>query len=440
MSVQVVRIIDRLNAGGPAKNVVWLTSGLEAAGFQTKLITGRCAQGETDMSYLAQAAGVEPLVIPSMSREISLSDLLVVARLVRELMRLRPQIVHTHKSKAGTAGRIAAMLYKWLAPSALRWRPRQCHVVHTYHGHIFHSYYGRIRTGLFLTIERLLARLCTDRIIVVSERQRREICGRFHVGRPEQFRVVPLGLNMEELPRDTESCFRQDLGVGPDELLIGAIGRLTEIKNHIMLLQSARDLFPMLSESGIRAHLVIIGDGHLRATLEQQARELGIAGRLTFAGFRRDALALYPALDIVALTSLNEGTPLTLIEAMGCGRAVAAAEVGGVPDLLGSRQLEQQGFSVWDHGVSARSGDVAGFARALRFLAERPQLRQRMGARGRAFVETNFCRERLLSDVVELYRELSRDAGREMESKAHPVVSPNFQVEAEKTSSTHQLP
>lgn len=432
MSIKVIRIIDRLNAGGPAKHVVWLTSGLQSAHFQTRLITGTCARGETDMGYLAHAAGIEPLSIPSMSREIRARDLLVFVRLIRELFRFKPHIVHTHKSKAGTAGRIAALAYKWLTPSALRLRPRQCKIVHTYHGHIFQGYYGPVRTALYLAIERLLARLATDCIVVVSESQRREICERFRVGRPEQFRVIPLGLDLEEVPPEAGSRFRQELGMAEDELLIGAVGRLTEIKNHIMLLESTAQLF----RCGFRARLVIIGDGHLRARLEQRARELGISERVRFTGFCRDVLALYPALDLVALTSLNEGTPLTLIEAMACGRPLVVAEVGGVPDLLGTRQSDLEGFSVWDHGVGAPARDVDRFALALRFLAEHPDLRAEMGARGPAFVEKNCSRERLVNDVAKLYRALS------CEAEGDPEVAPSQSqpLEEAQAFSTDRIP
>ena len=432
MTMKVARIIDRLNAGGPAKHVVWLTSGLGTAGFQTQLITGSCARGETDMSYLAYAAGVELLSVPEMSREIRPQDVLVIVRLIRELLRFRPQIVHTHKSKAGTVGRIAALAYKWLTPSALRLRPRPCRIVHTYHGHIFHGYYGPARTALFLTIERLLARLATDCIVVISESQRREICDRFGVGRRKQFRVIPLGLDLQELRRETRSCFRQELGVAPDELVIGAVGRLTEVKNHLMLLESTAALL----RCGVRARLVIVGDGHLRGRLEQHASDLGISGQVVFTGFRRDVLALYPALDIVALTSLNEGTPLTLIEAMACGRPVAASEVGGVPDLLGTRQFALEGFSVRDHGVTAPSRGVTEFALALRFLAEHSNLRAEMGARGRAFVECNFSRERLVRDVAQLYHELSGDAGAGRE----PAPCESQPVEEAQAFSLYRVP
>ncbi|WP_089718109.1 glycosyltransferase [Candidatus Entotheonella palauensis] len=166
--ISVVRIIDRLNIGGPAKHVVWLTAGLAPDAFDTALITGTVPAGEGDMGYFARSEGVEPLMLPAMSRELSPRDGLVVLQLLRLLWRLRPDIVHTHKAKAGAVGRVAAWLYKWLTPSALWLKPRPCTIVHTYHGHVLHSYFGPLKTRLFLMIERLLAKL-TDHIITVSE-------------------------------------------------------------------------------------------------------------------------------------------------------------------------------------------------------------------------------------------------------------------------------
>ncbi|HKP13636.1 MAG TPA: glycosyltransferase, partial [Blastocatellia bacterium] len=309
---RVVRVIDRLNIGGPAKHVVWLSAGLREGEFATALITGTVPAGEGDMSYFAREAGVAPLVIDEMSRELSPRDILVIAKLVRRLFKLKPQIIHTHKAKAGAAGRVAAMIYKWATPSALWLRPRPCKVVHTYHGHIFHSYYGGAKTRLFIAIERVLARLCTDRIIVISEQQRQEICERFGVGRPAQFRVVPLGLDLDEM-KERRGALRRELGIADDEIAIGIVGRLCEVKHHALLLEAARLVIEASPSSRLR--FVIVGDGHLRDELGALSKKLGIPERVSFTGFRRDATSLYGELDIVALTSVNEGTPLTLIEA-----------------------------------------------------------------------------------------------------------------------------
>src|SRR6476646_2919392 len=169
--MKIVRVIARLNVGGPAKYVVWL-SNLNAAEWKTLLVAGTVPPGEDDMGYFATELGITPLFVPEMSREISLKDALTVWKLYQLFRRERPDIIHTHTAKAGTVGRVAGLFYRWLTPRALIGQPRACRFVHTYHGHIFHSYYGPLKTRLFLTIEKLLARFATDRIVVISEQQR----------------------------------------------------------------------------------------------------------------------------------------------------------------------------------------------------------------------------------------------------------------------------
>jgi glycosyltransferase involved in cell wall biosynthesis len=400
--IRVVRIIDRLNVGGPAKHVTWLTAGLDPEWFETTLVTGVVPESEGDMSYFARAAGVEPVVIEEMSRELSLGDVVVIFKILRELFRLKPHIVHTHKSKAGAVGRVAATIYKWLTPSALRLRPRRLGIVHTYHGHIFHSYYGEAKARLFIAIERALARLCADRIVAISERQRDEICREFKIGSFDQFAVIPLGIDFGEID-SRKGRLRRESGVGADDVLVGVVGRLCEIKNHAMLIESAS----RIKISGTA--FVIVGDGHLRSEIEARARAAGLDGSVIFTGFRGDAASLYADFDIAALTSLNEGTPLTLIEAMGCGCALASTEVGGVADLMGRRRETLDGFTVWDHGVTAPSRDVEAFTNGLKYLIERPRLRREMGERGRAFVSSRLSKGRLVGDIENLYRGLIHD-------------------------------
>ncbi|HEY9283717.1 MAG TPA: glycosyltransferase, partial [Pyrinomonadaceae bacterium] len=196
--MKVVRIIARLNVGGPARHVVWLEEGLRRAGLESVLVTGVVPAGEDDMTYFAEARGVRPVVIPEMSREVSPKDAVTVWKLYRLLRRERPDVVHTHTAKAGTVGRAAGLLYRWLTWGTLAGRPRPVRFVHTYHGHIFHSYYGRLKTRFFLAVEKLLARLATDRIVVISPAQFSEIHGQFGVGRRAQFRVIPLGLELSQ--------------------------------------------------------------------------------------------------------------------------------------------------------------------------------------------------------------------------------------------------
>ncbi|HEX5966220.1 MAG TPA: glycosyltransferase [Pyrinomonadaceae bacterium] len=389
---RIVRIIARLNVGGPAKHVVWLTSALQDEVYRSLLVAGSVPPGEEDMGYFADEAGVTPFYIPEMSREISLKDAVTVWKLFRLFLRERPDIIHTHTAKAGTVGRVAGFFYRWLTPGTLVGRPRACKFVHTYHGHVFHSYYGRGRTRVFLAIERLLARLVTDRLIVVSAQQGSEIGNDFRVGRKDQIKVIPLGLDLSmfEGHASRRARFREELGIDDETILVGIVGRLTEIKNHRMFLNSVARL---KDKRALR--FVIIGDGALRQNLEEQARSLGLESKVIFSGSRKDPEYFYPALDIVALTSLNEGTPLTLIEAMANGRPIVATSVGGVVDLLGD-----------ERGIRVRSGDEEGLASALKRLADDRQLRGDLGARGFEFVQRHYRKERLVEDIKRLYREL----------------------------------
>jgi len=430
---RVVRIIARLNVGGPARHVVWLTAGLVPAGYETVLVAGVVPPGEDDMGYFAEANDVVPHVIPQMSREISPQDAVTVWKLYKLFRRERPQIVHTHTAKAGTVGRVAGFLYRWLTPATLMGRPRPCRFVHTYHGHIFHSYYGRAKTRFFLLVEKTLARM-SDRIVVISPQQFREIHEEFGVGRVGQFRVIPLGLDAGVFSnwKERRPVLREELKAGERDVLVGIVGRLTEVKNHALFLQAAaifKEKFGAATGAR-RVCFVIIGDGQLRKDLEEQARALGLADDVLFLGTRSDPENFYPALDVVALTSLNEGTPLTLIEAMANARACVATEVGGVVDLLGAKSDAKTAapWAVCERGVRSPSKDAASFAGALALLVNDETLRDEMGKRGRLFVEQSYSKDRLLADVTNLYRELTEEAA---ESK---VQSPNAEVKNESST------
>jgi len=415
MAMKIVRVIARLNVGGPAKHVVWLSKGLAAPEYDSILIAGTVPPEEDDMGYFATEMGVAPIFVPEMSREISLKDALTVWKLFKLFRRERPDIVHTHTAKAGTVGRLAGLLYRWLTPGVLLGRPRSCSFVHTYHGHIFHSYYGPLKTRLFLLIEKTLARTVTDRIVVLSRQQLEEINEKFGVGRPSQFVVVRLGLDTGLFVdwRDRRHTFRDELGLSEDEVLVGIVGRLTEVKNHDLFLEAAalcKKSFDSNSSS-LAIRYVVIGDGHLRSTLEAQARRLGLEADVRFVGSRRDLATFYPALDIVALTSRNEGTPLTLIEAMANARPVISTAVGGVVDLLGEpvSQETNESFVVCERGVRVPPGDAAAFAAGIGRLATDVDLRREIGERSLQFASTAYSKERLLEDVRSLYADLQQE-------------------------------
>jgi glycosyltransferase involved in cell wall biosynthesis len=403
--MKVLRIIARLNVGGPARHVVWLTQALQDEEFESKLIAGTVPEGEEDMAYFAAEHGVEPIYIEEMSRELSLKDIVSLWKVYNAISRERPDIIHTHTAKAGTVGRVAAFLYRWLTWRTLIGKPRPVRVVHTFHGHVFHGYYGKRKSRLFIFIERVLARLATDKIIVITRQQFDEIHKTFRIGEEKQFEIVPLGIDLSRLDNANREIFRSEIGAADDEVLIGYVGRLTEIKNLSLLLNAAAEFFR--HEAAPATRFVLIGDGHLREKLVDEANRLGIADSVVFAGNRDDTSPLYAGLDIVALTSLNEGTPLSLIEAMASGRAAISTAVGGVVDLLGAEVEAHDDFSIRERGISVVSEEAHKFAEGLIYLAKNERLRKSLGDRGKAFTEKNYDKKRLIEDIKGLYRRLA---------------------------------
>jgi glycosyltransferase involved in cell wall biosynthesis len=398
--MKIVRIIARLNVGGPARHVVWLTKNLQTEEFQSVLLTGTVPEGEEDMNYFAEENGVAPVFIPEMSRELSAKDIISLWKVFRQIYREKPDIIHTHTAKAGTIGRVAGFFYRWLA-----WK--RVKMVHTYHGHVFHSYYGKRKTAVFLTIEKTLARL-TDKIIAISAQQKAEINEKFGVGRERQFQVVRLGIDLSpfENAESKKHLLREEIGAGTDEILVGFVGRLTEIKNISLLLNAAKIYKERRNADLPKLKFLIIGDGHLRDDLKTEAENLGVENEVLFLGNRSDADIFYAGLDIVALTSLNEGTPLSLIEAMANGKAFVSTAVGGVVDILGKTTEEKKNFKICERGIGVASGDEAALFDGLIYLAKDENLRKTLGCRGKVFVQNNYSKERLTADIINLYHNL----------------------------------
>jgi glycosyltransferase involved in cell wall biosynthesis len=391
---RIARIIARLNVGGPARHVTWLAEAMSGGEFETALVTGVVPPGEDDMSEFAIEHGVTPIVIPEMSREISPLDIITIWKLFHFFRHYRPHIVHTHTAKAGAVGRAAGFFYRLLTH-------RRVKFVHTYHGHIFHSYYGRLKTRMFLLIERTLARM-TDAIVVLSEQQRREIHETFGVGKREQFHVIPLGLDLNEL--GVAQAFQPappspggQVGKPAPHEIVAIVGRLAPIKNHDMFLRVAARL-----RDTQNVHFVIYGDGTERAKIAPRAAELGV----TLAG-THPAAEIYSSIDIAALTSLNEGTPLSLIEAMAAGIPVISTAAGGVVDLLGDVvEMNADGYEVRERGITAQSNDDAGFANGLRRLLTDDSLRTRLAHHARTYARATYSKERLIADIIALYRSI----------------------------------
>jgi len=407
--IKIVRIIARLNVGGPARHVVWLTKELQDDKFESVLLAGTVPEGEEDMSYFAVENQVAPRFIEEMSRELSMKDVVSLWKIYWQLKMEKPDIIHTHTAKAGTIGRVAGFVYCWLTWKTLFGQPRRVKLVHTFHGHVFHSYYGNTKTRIFLFIEKLLARFATDNIVVISRQQFQEIHEQFSIGKIEQFKVIPLGIDLQPFAdwRAKQNILREEISAKNDEILVGLVGRLTEIKNHSLFLNVAK-IYQERSDFQ-KLKFIIIGDGHLREKLEREAETLGVKNSTIFLGNRNDADVFYSGLDIVALTSLNEGTPLSLIEAMANEKTVISTAVGGVVDLIGKMEEQREGFQICERGVCVASGDAEGFYNGLLFLANSEKMRKILSRRGKNFVETQYGKDRLVSDIRNLYRQLIKN-------------------------------
>jgi glycosyltransferase involved in cell wall biosynthesis len=380
-----VRVIARLNMGGPALHVAYLSAGLKERGYETTLVAGSLARGEESMSFVAESLGVPVVTIEQLHREISpVRDALAVVRLARLLRALRPQILHTHTAKAGAIGRLAVLLAAGARPPI---------VVHTFHGHVLRGYFGPLRAHVFRLLERWLARVTTA-LIAVSPEVRDDLVA-LGVAPREKFTVIRLGIELDErvgAAGEQGAEMRRVLGVPPGRFVVGWIGRMTAVKRTDDVLLA----FRRLRELGVDACLWLVGDGPDRDHVEHRASELGIVRDCFFLGYQEDVAPFYGAFDAVVLPSGNEGTPVSAIEALAAGRPVVATRVGGVPDVV------RDGVD----GFLVEAGDVERLAGRLAELAHDPELRRRLGEQGRAHVLPRYSVERLLDDVDRLYRSL----------------------------------
>lgn len=377
--IRVMRIVARLNIGGPAIHVSLLTMGLNDENMQSTLVTGVIGESEGDMTYLARELGIKPVIIPSMQREISpLGDLRTLVELTRLMRRERPHVVHTHTAKAGFVGRLAAFLTG--VPV----------IVHTFHGHVFRGYFGALKTAVFIQLERWAARI-SDVILTISEGLKEELVG-FRITSADRIRVVPLGLNLSSLTNldNLRGQFRRELGYSTDTPLVGIIGRLVPIKNHELFLAAAQQIAQTVPE----ARFVIAGSGERRDELQALAAQKSLSEHVHFVGWRRDLPAVYADLDVVVISSHNEGTPVSIIEAMVAGVPVVSTAVGGVADLLQGGDL----------GTMVPPNDAIALARAITdTLRAGPQPRTE---EARNWALKRYDAERLIVDIRELYLEL----------------------------------
>jgi glycosyltransferase involved in cell wall biosynthesis len=379
---RVLRVIARLNMGGPAIHVSSLAAGLETRGYHTTLVAGSLARGEDSMAFVAQRLGVAVVSVPEMEREVSLRhDARSIQRLAEIIREERPHVLHTHTAKAGAIGRAAALLAGGARPPV---------VVHTFHGHVLKGYFGAGRTAFFREVERRLARV-SDVLVAVSPEVRDELV-ELGVAPREKFAVIRLGIPLEERLGDptADLDYRRLYGIPGDAFVVGWVGRMTGVKDTastLEILRAARD-------RGVDAVLCLVGDGPDRGRLEEVAHDLGIARHCFFVGYQEDVAGYYRLFDAFLLPSVNEGTPVSAIESLASGTPVVANRVGGVPDVV------RDGVD----GFLVEAGDVEGAAERLARLARDPMLRARLGGAGRERVLRRYSVSRLVDDVDRLYR------------------------------------
>lgn len=378
-----MRIIARLNIGGPAHHVSILSGRLDPSRFETLLVAGQLGPGEGSLEDLPALHGAELKRVATMGPELHpWQDLKALFELVRVMRRFRPDIVHTHTAKGGTLGRLATL--------AVYPRPI---VVHTYHGHVLVGYFSQKKSRVFRRIEQILARR-TDCLIGVSRSTVQDLID-MKIAPPDRFRVIHNGLDLEPFLAVTAANgegLRKELGVRDDDLLVAFVGRLVAIKRVDVLLVAVAHA----RAAGAHLRVAIAGDGELRSDLEDQARDLGIDGIVTFLGFRRDLCALLGACDVVVLCSDQEAMGMALVEAAAAGRPAIATDVGGVSEIVPTEAL-------------APPGDARALGDLMLAAADDRKDLERRGADARELVRQEFSYPRLVADVEALYEELLRD-------------------------------
>lgn len=388
---RVLRIINRLNLGGPTYNAAYLTKYM--TDFETLLVAGMKGDSEESSEFIIENLGIKPLYIPDMYRALNpFNDYKSYFKIRKIIQDFKPDIVHTHAAKSGAVGRLAA--FHEHVPI----------VLHTFHGHVFHSYFSKAKTQLFLSIERYLAKR-TNKIIALSQKQLSELTEEFKIAPKEKFQIVNLGFDLScftENQEEKRKRFRAKYQIEDSEIAIGIIGRLVPIKNHALFLKAIK-IVSEKSNKNIRAF--IIGDGELRSEIENEATRLGVGFSstnehkrtlLTFTSWMKDVSECNAGLDIIALTSNNEGTPVSLIEAQAAGKFIVSTKVGGVEDIV-------------NEGTNAflvEKGNAEKFAEALLKPIENNTLLETAAKAGRTATLQRFGYGRLCSDMSKLYTQL----------------------------------
>lgn len=389
--IRVLRIINRFNIGGPTYNATFLTRYL-SEDFETLLIGGLPEEGEADSLYILEEYGVQPTLIPELKRTPNFKSDKEAYRKIKEIIEeYQPHIVHTHAAKAGAIGRRAA---------------KACDVpviVHTFHGHVFHSYFGTLKTLVFKSIERYLARISTG-IIAISEEQKRELAAVHRICKKDKIKVIPLGFDLNKFREATvqRSATREKLSLDESTVAIAIVGRLAPVKNHALFLSIAEKVLQTVGDKAVK--FFIVGDGELKEEITREVNRINEKysnNPLVMTSWVKDIPSFNAGMDIITLTSKNEGTPVSLIEAQASGVPILSTNVGGVKDIL----------------LEGKTGYVINneeeFIEKMLFLIENKDIREKMSQNGWDYVKEKFHYTRLVKDTEEYYKELLKKKGLE---------------------------
>jgi glycosyltransferase involved in cell wall biosynthesis len=387
---KVLRIINRFNLGGITYNVSYLSRYLPVE-YETMLIGGPEEEGEESSLYIPQSLGLKPLIVEEMKRSLNpLSDYNAYKRIKKIIREFKPDIVHTHASKAGALGRLAAI---------------SCGVpviVHTFHGHVFHGYFGTFKTSVFKVIERYLAHK-SSAIVAISNIQKKELSETYSICKANKINVIPLGFDLDRFTvnqAEKRKVFREKYGLAHDELAIGIIGRLAPIKNHELFIDAIEEISKK-SRRKIRA--LIIGDGETKQHLTDYISWKNLSftndgqqrGLFVFTSWIREVDVALAGLDLVCLSSKNEGTPVSLIEAQAASRFIISTNVGGIGDILHP-----------DCGLLSAPGDSASFTKHLLYAVDNFELVNKKAGSASTEVTQRFSYRRLCKDMDLLYKDL----------------------------------
>ncbi len=391
---RVIHVITRLDWGGSAQNTLLTVVGHNRSRFAPLVVAGAIGEWDDQGGLQASDAQGEVLrkvgarweVLPSLTRELNpIRDMIALWQLIRLFRRERPAIVHTHTSKAGALGRLAA------------WIVRVPVLVHTAHGHVYYGHFGRVLSWLFLLIERVLAWVTTS-MIALTEAEREDHLSR-GVGLRETFAVIPSGIDVERFRRVAAGAGARPAGVACPEgaFVIGSVGWLTPVKGHQFLIEAIAKLKPKYPH----VHLLLIGSGGLRDELKQRAVRLGIESSVDLLGMRTDVPECLSAMHCFVQPSLNEGMGRALVEAMAAARPVVASRVGGMPAIVEDRRT----------GLLVPPGDAEGLAAAMTELIERPDWARTLGLAARERIDASFSVPAMVRAIEAVYDESLKRVG-----------------------------